>query len=215
MELWPVEAAIFDCDGLLVDTEECWHAAYCAVAARVGRSPDELPLDALNGASVDIAAQRLSESLGEPVSGRLVQHLLEVEIATRRHALLPGALELLNELHGQIPLAVASNAPLPVVEAVLAAAGADEFFAEVVAREAVPAPKPAPDVYLEACFRLSVDPAAAVAFEDSVVGAEAVRAAGMRLVAVPSQPGAEIEAHVSADRLDDPRIFALFNVAAH
>jgi beta-phosphoglucomutase-like phosphatase (HAD superfamily) len=68
-----------------------------------------------------------------------------------------------------------------------------------------------PDVYLEACFRLSVDPSAAVAFEDSMAGAEAVRAAGIRLVAVPSEPGVEIEAHICAERLDDPRILALFN----
>lgn len=213
MELWPVRAAIFDCDGLLVDTEDCWHGAYRAVAARVGCSSEVLPLDALNGASVDIAAERLSGALGQPVSARLVQHLLEVEVATRPHALLPGALDLLSELHGQIPLAVASNAPLPVVEAVLAAAGVEAFFAEIVTREAVPAPKPAPDVYLEACFRLSVDPAAAVAFEDSTMGAEAARSAGIRLVAVPSQPGIEIEAHVCASRLDAPQVLALFSVA--
>lgn len=211
MEPWPVRAAIFDCDGLLVDTEECWHTAYRAVAASVGCSPNELPLGALNGASVDVAAERLSSAFGQPVSARLVQHLLEAEVARRPHALLPGARGLLSELHEQVPLAVASNAPLPVVEAVLRAAGVKAFFAEIVSREAVPAPKPAPDTYLEACFRLSVDPSAAVAFEDSAVGAEAARAAGIRLVAVPSKPGVEIEAHICAERLDDPRIPALFS----
>jgi len=213
MEAWPVRAAIFDCDGLLVDTEACWHAAYGAVAARVGRSLEELPLAALDGASVELAAERLTGALGQAVSARAVQRALEAEVQAQPHVLLPGAAELLAVLQGRLRLAVASNAPLPVVESVLSAAGARALFAELVTPEAVPAAKPAPDVYLEACFRLSVDPAAAIAFEDSAIGAEAVRAAGIRLVAVPSRAGAEIEAQLCAERLDDPRVLALLGCA--
>jgi HAD superfamily hydrolase (TIGR01509 family) len=213
-EGWPVRAAIFDCDGLLIDTEHCWHAAYRAAAAHVGCPLEELPLDSLNGASVASASERLSSALGQPISSRFVQRALEAEVTARPHTLLPGAMDLLSALHGVVPLAVASNAPLPVVDAVLTAAEARSFFAEIVTPEAVPAPKPSPDVYLEACFRLSVDPSAAVAFEDSAIGAEAARAAGIRLVAVPSEPGTEIEAQICAERLDDPRILALLGGCA-
>jgi HAD superfamily hydrolase (TIGR01509 family) len=208
----PPRAAIFDCDGLLVDTQHCWHAAYRAVATHVGCPLEELPLGSLNGASVDAAAERLSVALGRPISSRLIREALETEVSACPHTLLPGAMGLLGALRERVPLAVASNAPLPVVEAVLIAAGARGFFREIVTPEAVPAAKPSPDVYLEACFRLCVDPSTAIAFEDSAVGAEAARAAGIRLVAVPSQPGAEIEAQICAERLDDHRILALFGV---
>jgi len=208
-EYWPLRAAIFDCDGLLVDTKDCWHAAYRAAAAHVGCPLDELPLNSLNGTSVDTASELLTGALGQPISPRFIQQALEGAVDARQHALLPGAMDLLSALHGLVPLAVASNAPLPVVETVLTAAGARAFFTQIVTPEAVPAAKPSPDVYLEACFRLSVDPSAAVAFEDSAIGAEAAQAAGIRLVAVPSEPDVEIEAHVCAERLDDPRILAL------
>jgi HAD superfamily hydrolase (TIGR01509 family) len=208
----PVGAAIFDCDGLLIDTAECWHGAFSRAAVHAGCAAHALLFDSLNGASVEIASQRLSSELDRRISSRLIQLSLEAEVAARPHVLLPGVRALLERLHGVTPLAIASNAPRAVVEAVLVAAGARSFFAEIITSEAVPAAKPSPDVYLEACLRLAVDPAAAVAFEDSELGAEAVRAAGIRLVYVPSQPGPEVGAEICAERLDDPRILRLFDL---
>jgi beta-phosphoglucomutase-like phosphatase (HAD superfamily) len=69
---------------------------------------------------------------------------------------------------------------------VLDAMGVAGLFAATVSSEEVAKGKPAPDVYLEAARRLGVDPAGAVAIEDSENGIRSARAAGMRVLAVPN-----------------------------
>src|SRR5262245_43733425 len=61
------QAAVFDCDGLLVDSQRCWDRAYARVAADRGRSLDDVRLERLVGASVAGAASLVGEDLGEPV----------------------------------------------------------------------------------------------------------------------------------------------------
>lgn len=201
--------AIFDCDGLLVDTRHCWEAAYRAavVEAGVALSDERFAsfCESLNGASVGIAAQRLSGALGREVSEAFLGGALEEAIAQGPLCPLPGVEALLAALSGRLPLAVASNAPAAVVEAALHGAGLRDRFAHVVSAEQVEAPKPDPAVYLEACRRLAIEPAGAVAFEDSAMGATAARAAGLFLVAVPSD-GTDFEAEIKAPSLWDGRI---------
>jgi len=84
-----------------------------------------------------------------------------------------------------LSLAVASSSPRAWVEERLAEVGLSQTFAVVSCRGSDLAAKPAPDVYLDACRRLGVEPARSVAVEDSLNGLAAARAAGMRCVAVP------------------------------
>jgi beta-phosphoglucomutase-like phosphatase (HAD superfamily) len=69
-----------------------------------------------------------------------------------------------------------------------------ERFAVTVAGDEVPNPKPAPDIYLEACRRLGADPARSVALEDSPTGAQAAKAAGLTVIGVPYLADMEIPA---------------------
>ena len=108
-----------------------------------------------------------------------------------------------------MPMAVASNGPRSVVDAILEAAELRDFFSHVISAEEVRAPKPDPAVYLEACRRLSIEPTAAVAFEDSLMGAAAARAAGIFLMAVPSEPCFELE----VKSLGDDRIIDVLGVS--
>lgn len=210
---WPV-AAVFDCDGLLVDSEHCWHAAYRACAAAVGRTLDGVSLAAFNGASVGLAAERLSRALGLPVSHELLREQLLHVVATLPIEPLPGVERLLDALGRELPLAVASNGPAAAVETLLRRTGLWRRFAVVVSAEQTPAPKPYPHVYLEACRQLGVDPSDAIALEDSTTGAAAARAAGLLVVAAPSDPAARIDADLTVGRLDDPRVLSLFGLPA-
>ncbi|MEN3284309.1 MAG: hypothetical protein V7607_5449 [Solirubrobacteraceae bacterium] len=210
---WPV-AAILDCDGLLVDTAHCWHAAYREVAAEAGRSVQGLNVAALNGASVTDAAQRLGEAIGAIVAPARLREALQAAVDHQPVVSLPGAERVLLALSTRLQLAVASNAPAAVVRTALRGAGLEHFFSVVVSAEETGTPKPAPGVYLEACRRLGVDPSDAVAFEDSTVGAAAARAAALVVVAVPSIAGSAIDADLTVGRLDDPRVFALLGVDA-
>lgn len=209
---WP-SAAVFDCDGLLLDTADCWRAAYETVAAHAGTSLEGIDLGLLNGASVAIAASRLSEALERPIGQAQMRRVLGESMETSSITVMPGAKQLLALLAAEMPLAVASNAPASAVEVGLRRAGLDEYFSAIVSAEQLSYPKPYPDVYLEACRRLAVDPSDAVAFEDSELGASAARAASLLVVAVPSVRGARLDADLTVSRLDDVRVLRLLGVA--
>jgi HAD superfamily hydrolase (TIGR01509 family) len=206
---WPV-AAVFDCDGLLVDSEHCWHAAYRATAAAVGRSLEGVSLAAFNGASVGLAAERLSRALALPVRHELLRAQLLRAVQTLPVRPLPGVERLLAVLGRELPLAVASNGPAAAVETLLQRTGLRGHFTVVVSAEQTPAPKPYPHVYLEACRRLDVDPSDAIALEDSATGVAAARAAGLLVVAVPSGRDTRIDADLTVGQLDDERVLSLF-----
>ena len=115
---WP-RAAVFDCDGLLVDTARCWQAAYHAAAAAVERSLDGMDLAPLDGASVGGAAEILGGILGCPVPVQLLRSALMETLSTFAPPVMPGVERLLAMLDGRLPLAVASNAPADAVSIAL------------------------------------------------------------------------------------------------
>ncbi|HET6449473.1 MAG TPA: HAD family phosphatase [Conexibacter sp.] len=208
-----LQAAVFDCDGLLVDSQRCWDRAYELVAADRGRSLDDIRLEALLGASVARAASQLSRDLGGPVDADELRAALAESFAADPPEALPGARELVAELATHMPLAVASNGPRDVVLGVLDQLGMREAFAAVVSAEETAREKPEPHVYLEACRRLAVAPRAAIAFEDSALGAQAARSAGLALVLVPATAAVHVDADLVVMRLDDPRVRAFLGVS--
>jgi beta-phosphoglucomutase-like phosphatase (HAD superfamily) len=92
--------------------------------------------------------------------------------------------EVARENYGKIPLAVASGGVLPIIEAVLVHLGIRDLFETVVTSEAVKNQKPAPDIFLEAARRIGVAPEFCRAYEDTDLGLQAIRAAGMEAVDV-------------------------------
>lgn len=202
-------AAVFDCDGLLVDTGALWWEAFEASA---GGSLEGLDPASLQGASVSLAARLLGEHLGREVSELSLGETLSRLVGTQPLLPMPGAARLLAALAGRMPVAVATNAPAEIAAAALEGSGLRGLLGPIVSAEEVDAPKPAPDVYREACRRLGVAPDEALAFEDSALGAAAASAAGMTVVGVPS--GAhDLEADLVVARLDDPRVFRMLSAA--
>jgi HAD superfamily hydrolase (TIGR01509 family) len=206
-----VRGAVFDCDGLLVDTTELWWAAFEATANSLGHSIDGIDPTLLRGASVPLAAARIGESLGCEVSEAGLLGALTTLIESHPIAAMPGAETLLEELAGWLPLAVATNAPSDIAEAVLRRTGLRRYFGPLISAEQTAEPKPAPDVYIEACRQLDLRPVEAVAFEDSVLGAQSARAARMTVVGVPLN-GDRLEADLIVPRLDHGRVFDLLGI---
>jgi HAD superfamily hydrolase (TIGR01509 family) len=202
---WP-RAAVFDCDGVLVDSRSCWEAAYGEIARTLGRSLADVDLDALAGASVAEAASQLSRDLGAPVSHASVRAALDRSFMALPPAALPGARSLTASLARLMPIAVASNAPRGLLDTALASTGLANRFTAIVSAEETPADKPAPDVYVEACRRLGVDPSDAVAFEDSPRGGASARAAGLMLIGVSATDGLRLEADLLVSSLRDTRL---------
>jgi HAD superfamily hydrolase (TIGR01509 family) len=182
-------AAVFDLDGLLLDTEPGWHRAEAELLRRHGAVYTDADETATIGWAVKDTLRRYLPrlGLGDGDLPRLTAELLGLVQEEYAGPLSPrpGAAELVARLRGRIPLGIASNSARVLVELGLAGASFGDAFDVVVCAEEVERPKPAPDVYLEACARLSVSPSSTVAFEDSTSGIVAARAAGLTVVAVP------------------------------
>jgi len=100
---------------------------------------------------------------------------------------LPGLDALIKECHAaDIPMAVASSAVRSNIEFVVDALGYRRYFQTMVSGDEVTHAKPDPEIYLKAADHLGIDPADAVAFEDSYVGIGAVNNAGMKCIAIAS-----------------------------
>jgi HAD superfamily hydrolase (TIGR01509 family) len=210
-EGWVPRAVVFDCDGLLVDTESCWAVAEAELFARRGRTLSEAEDAELIGMSVPETLVYLTDRLGGGIDVEsFAQELLELvaEIVGRDAGPMPGAHALVEAVAARVPAAVASNSPRPQLEAALAAGGFGGRFEHSVAGDEIATPKPAPDVYLAACRRLDVPPDQCLAFEDSFAGATAASAAGLRTIAVATVPGLELPAELTLPSLDDPRLDA-------
>ena len=197
---------VFDCDGVLLDTEAGWTRAETILFERYGHPYGPEEKRRLIGLALPEAARRFEEMLGQ--SGRAAELLDEVmdlvaEDFRRGVEIMPGVRELLAELRGTRPMAVASNSYRRLVDLSLQVAGLDGVFKVVITGDEIERPKPAPDIYLEACRRLAVSPTEAVAIEDSPAGVAAARAAGLYVIGIPYLTGLDLtEANLQAESLE-------------
>jgi HAD superfamily hydrolase (TIGR01509 family) len=208
---WRPDAVVFDCDGLLVDTETCWTVAETELFARRGLPFAAAEKAHLIGASIPGACAWLAERFGDGTTADdVATELIALvdEVVARDAEPMDGAPALVAAVRARVPVAVASNSTRELLDHALTRGGFTTAFAITVAADEVAAPKPDPELYLTACERLEADPSRCLAFEDSATGLAAPRAAGLRTVAVPSLPGARMDADVTLDSLADPALIA-------
>lgn len=202
-----VSAVVFDCDGLLLDTESCWSRAEASLFADYGFGFGPAEKDLLIGRTLEAACDNIADHVGQPGAGQRLQSELlprvESELATAV-TVMPGARDLLERLASRVPLAVATNSPRAMLNAALAASGLAEYFEVSVAADEVERPKPDPQMYLTAFEQLGAQPRSGVALEDSATGVTAARASGAFLITVPSQPGKRLDGDYVTTTLLDP-----------
>jgi HAD superfamily hydrolase (TIGR01509 family) len=210
---------VFDCDGLLLETESRWTIAEQVLLERRGVPWSQDLKDAMLGTSLSQSSVLLARFAGlpdedAPALGEELMAEYTQALAVHGVEPMPGVRELLQRLDGQLPLAVASNTLESYTRAALAASGLPPFHRALVCAGGEHAPKPAPDVYLAACLALGVEPAGAIAFEDSQPGCDAARAAGLWTIGVPSQPGQTLEADETLASLLELDTSALLGASA-
>jgi len=197
-------AVVFDMDGLLLDTEILWHRAEVELFRRHDAAFTWDDKMAVIGTSFAATSRYFAERLGRtPAEGdALVEEMLEIMHGELQRQVdgRPGAVELVDRLRGHTRLALASNSPRRLVDTALASARLVDAFEAIVTSDDVENPKPAPDLYLLACERLGVEPADALALEDSPSGVAAAKAAGLTCIAVPQFAETDVSA---ADRVID------------
>ncbi|MBI6547879.1 hexitol phosphatase HxpB [Xenorhabdus lircayensis] len=197
-----IEAAIFDMDGLLIDSEPYWEQGEINIFSELGLDlnlAEKLP-DTL-GLRIDQVVElwyQASPWQGIPkseVAQRIINYV--VQLVKENRPLLPGveyALNLCRERGLKIGLASAS--PHEMLEQVLELFNLRHYFDTVVSAANLPYSKPHPEVYLQAANQLGVNPIHCLTLEDSFNGMIATKAARMRSIVVPA-----------AHHFDDPRWF--------
>ena len=184
-------AVLFDMDGLLLDSEPLWAEAEAELLERHGDRLTEADREASHGRALPDSARAYSKRLGGMDAALIEAELLDLMRAKYLAGapLHRGAAELVRALVGRVRLGVATSTTTPLVELALRGAGLLDAFEIVASGSDLGAGKPDPTVFIEGCRLLSTDPEHAVAFEDSPVGVQAARAAGMFVVGVPDRPG--------------------------
>lgn len=196
------DAVVFDCDGVLVDSELLsarvtqrmvadleWHAEV-----------DEL-MTMFTGSSREFFEAEIERRIGRPLEpGWDAPYRGWLEQALRSElTVIPGIVEALQQI--DLPVAVASNSSTDRIRISLEVAGLlDRFDGRISSAVDVAAGKPAPDVYLRAAEVLGVPPERCIAIDDSRFGVEAARRAGMFVLAYDRE-GASGLSVVTGDRL--------------
>ncbi|MDN5900797.1 MAG: HAD family phosphatase [Brachybacterium sp.] len=206
---WTPQAIVFDCDGLLLDTESIWQLTEDRVVAAHGAVLQEGDEALLHGSTIEVAAELIARRAGH--TAQAVREDLHREFDRELAAgirTLPGAAEILRLAGSKVPLGCASNSWLDSLEDKLRLGGLREHFAVLEASDTVERPKPAPDMYAAAARALGAEPSRVLAFEDSGTGAQSARDAGLRLITVPTGGHPAPPADLALTALTDPELRA-------
>jgi beta-phosphoglucomutase family hydrolase len=186
MNLTHPQALIFDCDGTLADTMPLHWLAWKEVARRYGLDFPEARFYELGGVPSRDILKMLSDEQQRPLDALVAAK--EKEAAYMPHLPAIRAVEpvarIVRENAGKLPMAVASGGLMVHINEVLEHLGLRQYFQAVVTSEDVKRQKPAPDIFLEAARRVGVPPQFCRAYEDTDLGLQAIRAAGMEAVDV-------------------------------
>jgi beta-phosphoglucomutase family hydrolase len=177
---------IFDCDGTLADTMPLhWHAWQMVTQRHDLHFPEDRFYSLGGVPSRDILKMLADEQ------GRSLDHIAVAHEKENAYLPLMGEVEPIHAVveiakanFGKIPLAVASGGTQPIIIDVLEHLKIRHLFAAVVTSEMVKNQKPAPDIFLEAARRIGVKPEFCRGYEDTDLGLQAIRSAGMDAVDV-------------------------------
>ncbi|MGN2247972.1 HAD family hydrolase [Frateuria sp. GZRR35] len=200
----PPGLVIFDCDGVLVDSEPIANRVFARMLAEQGlvfddRQMDELFLGRTMAHCLALVADRLGRALPDDFEARHDRRLFDALAAEL--APVPGVVQVLDGL--ALPFCVASNGGPDKVRFSLERVGLlPRFEGRLFSAAQVARGKPAPDLFLHAARCMDVAPAACVVVEDSPAGVAGGVAAGMRVLGFAS--------HTPAARLRDAGAHDLF-----
>jgi HAD superfamily hydrolase (TIGR01509 family) len=184
----PTDLVIFDCDGVLVDSERIFLEHNLVVLRMLGiRMTREELVDRFVGRPASFLEDAIDDQLGHPLDPALRAEFRQLHIETIERDLqpVPGIVDALARIDQ--PTCVASGSTRESICRKLTKAGLHERFAgRIFSGAEVRNNKPAPDVFLYAAERMGAAPDRCLVVEDSMYGVIAARAAGMRVLAYAS-----------------------------
>ncbi|MBN1906430.1 MAG: HAD family phosphatase [Deltaproteobacteria bacterium] len=195
------KAAIFDMDGLLLDTERIFLDAFINTCAELDYK-FEMPLFiSIIGTNSVRTKDILTEGFGRGYNHDMFREVwiknVEAYLSTNSIPIKEGALNLLDKISSvPMPMAVATSTRYHDAVNTLKSTGIIDYFKFIVGGDHVTNSKPDPEIYLKAADKLDVDPKECIVFEDSENGVKSAHAAGMHVIQVPDlvTPSDEIKA---------------------
>jgi HAD superfamily hydrolase (TIGR01549 family) len=183
-------ALIFDCDGTLADTMPLHWLAWQQVTRRYDLVFSEERFYALGGVPSREIVKMLSQEQARELDALAVSREKESAYLPYLSQVRPvkRVVEIAAQNFGKIPMAVASGGTKSAIVQVLQHLQIDHYFQAVVTSEDVSRQKPAPDIFLEAARRLGVAPPLCRGYEDTDLGLQAIRAAGMEAIDIRLLP---------------------------
>jgi HAD superfamily hydrolase (TIGR01509 family) len=176
---------IFDCDGVLIDSERLAVKVDVAVLRELGWALTETEVvDRFMGRSDRETRAAIEQHLGRNLPAAWEERVEQLyrQIFAEQLRTVDGVLDALDGI--TLPSCIASSGTHAHLRYVLGLTGLyDRFAGRIFSAEEVARGKPAPDLFLHAARRMGADPEACVVVEDSRAGVEAARAAGMRALA--------------------------------
>lgn len=199
-----MDAAIFDMDGLLIDSEPLWQDAEIAVFGELGVPLTRSMCRETMGIRIDHVVRHWHQRFPwdgpsfDEVETRIVA--LVGKLMRERGAPMPGVNETIEELgNAGYRLAVASSSPMRLIRLALEQLKIIDRFEILHSAESESQGKPHPGVYASAMARLAVAPERCIAFEDSVAGVRSASSAGAYVIAVPDAAGRSNPGFAAAD----------------
>jgi beta-phosphoglucomutase len=183
----PIQAVIWDLDGVILDSAEEHRRAWQRLAREEGIPMTDADFWATFGKrNDDIFAALWGNLPPERVKGLSDRKEMYFrELIRESAAPLPGAIDLMRRLHNAgFAQALASSTPVENIDLIADVLGLKQYLSILVSGETVAKGKPAPDIFLKAASELHMDPTVCLVIEDAVAGVEAAHAAGMRCIAV-------------------------------
>lgn len=183
-------ALIFDCDGTLADTMPAHYQAWLDILRPHGVPFPEDRFYGLGGVPTTEISKLLFREAGLAVDPLAMAHAKEQAFLTRIAHVQPieRVVAVARAARGKLPMSVASGGQRPVVELTLTQIGIRDWFEILVTAEDTTRHKPEPDVFLEAARRMNVPPSICTVYEDTDLGIEAARRAGMQWVDIRVMP---------------------------
>jgi beta-phosphoglucomutase family hydrolase len=181
-----IKGIIFDCDGTLADTMPLHWKAWQSITLKHGLEFPEERFYALGGVPSRDILKMLCEEQKRDLDHMALAHEKEEAYLPFLPRVQPITLvvAVAEANHGKLPMAVASGGMKHIIEDVLRHLKIRHYFDAVVTSEDVKKQKPAPDIFLEAARQIGVSPEHCRAYEDTDLGMQAIRSAGMEAIDV-------------------------------
>jgi beta-phosphoglucomutase-like phosphatase (HAD superfamily) len=181
-----IKGLVFDCDGTLADTMPLHWRAWQVIAKKYKLQFPQDRFYALGGVPSRDILKMLAEEQGVTFDYIKAAHEKENEYLPMMSEVEPihAVVEIAKANFGKIPMAVASGGTQPIIVQVLEHLKIRHMFGAVVTSEMVKHQKPAPDIFVEAARRIGVEPKFCRGYEDTDLGMQAIRSAGMDAVDV-------------------------------